>query len=257
MLKNRIIPILTFNGFALVKTKQFGSSPRMVGNPAQSARVFNSRGVDELAFVDIFASRQSRKINQRIVGDVLKECFMPTSVGGNIDTLVDIESMLEIGADKVILQHAALEQPDFLAASARVFGEQALSVALDVFPVAGGYKVRQGDTDDRQGSPDLAIWLQRLSNAGAGEFIITAIDHDGMMQGYDLSLGRLAADATNKPVVLSGGAGDPSHFLDLFQGTGIRAAAAASMFYFTRHTPQDVKVCLDTAGIPVRLRKRE
>ena len=101
MLKIRVIPILTYNGFALVKTKEF-KNPRMLGNPVQAARVYNSRGVDELVFVDIFASKQGRKINLKIAKEVIKECFMPVSIGGGIDSLEGIKNLLQIGADKVI-----------------------------------------------------------------------------------------------------------------------------------------------------------
>ncbi|PIW02797.1 MAG: hypothetical protein COW40_18260 [Cytophagales bacterium CG17_big_fil_post_rev_8_21_14_2_50_40_13] len=107
MLKLRIIPILTFNGFALVKTKQFGN-PRMVGNPVQTARVYNARGVDELVFLDIFASTQQRKLNLKLIGDVIKECFMPVAIGGGINTLEDINDLLQIGADKVVIKAKAL-----------------------------------------------------------------------------------------------------------------------------------------------------
>ena len=109
MLKIRIIPILTFNGFALVKTKQF-LNPRMVGNAVQAARVYNSRGVDELIFVDIFASKQNRKINLKIAKEVVKECFMPVGLGGGVDTLDDINSLLKIGADKVIIKRMCYVQ---------------------------------------------------------------------------------------------------------------------------------------------------
>ena len=105
MLKVRIIPILTFNGFALVKTKQF-ANPRMVGNPVQAARVYNSRAVDELAFIDIFATQQNRKINLKIAQDVIKECFMPVAIGGGITSVEDINDLLKIGADKVIIKTA-------------------------------------------------------------------------------------------------------------------------------------------------------
>jgi cyclase len=103
MLKVRIIPILSFNGFALVKTKNF-KQPRMLGNPVQSARVFNDRMVDELVFLDIYASKQNRKINLKLVSDVLKECFMPVSVGGGIESIEDINDLLKIGADKVVIK---------------------------------------------------------------------------------------------------------------------------------------------------------
>ena len=113
MLKLRIIPVLTFNGFGLVKTKQF-KNPRMVGNPVQAARVYNSRGVDELAFIDITASKQKRKLNLKLVGDVIKECFMPVTIGGAVSTIEDINNLLKIGADKVVIKSAALTDLNFI-----------------------------------------------------------------------------------------------------------------------------------------------
>lgn len=117
MLKSRIIPILTFNGFGLVKTKKF-SNPRMVGNPVQAARVYNSRGVDELIFLDITATQQKRKINLKLVGDVIKECYMPIGIGGGIETIQDINDLLKIGADKVIIKTKALTDKEFIKAVA-------------------------------------------------------------------------------------------------------------------------------------------
>ena len=112
MLKVRIIPILTFNGFGLVKTKNF-QNPRMVGNPVQSARVYNSRGVDELVFLDITASNQKRKINLKLVADVIKECYMPVGIGGGIESINDINDLLKIGADKVVIKTKALTNRPF------------------------------------------------------------------------------------------------------------------------------------------------
>ena len=130
MLKVRIIPILTFNGFGLVKTKQF-QQPRMVGNPVQAARVYNSRGVDELLFLDIFATKQKRKLNLKMVSDVIRECFMPVGIGGGIDNIEDIRDLLKIGADKVIIKTAAINDPDFVNKAADFFGAQCISVAVD------------------------------------------------------------------------------------------------------------------------------
>ena len=131
MLKTRIIPILTFNGFALVKTKQF-NNPRMVGNPVQAARVYNSRGVDELMFIDIFATKQNRKINLKIVKDVIKECFMPVGIGGGITTLEDINDLLQIGADKVVIKNVFFSNPEFIISAANFFGSQCISISIDV-----------------------------------------------------------------------------------------------------------------------------
>ena len=140
MLKIRIIPLLTFNGFALVKTKQF-QNPRMVGNAVQAARVFNSRGVDELIFVDIFASKQNRKINLKIAKEVVKECFMPVGLGGGVDTLEEINSLLQIGADKVIIKKKALLSPEFISKAADFFGSQCISISVDVIKKDGQYMI--------------------------------------------------------------------------------------------------------------------
>jgi cyclase len=131
MLKIRIIPVLNFNGFALVKTKQF-KNPRMVGNPVQSARIYNSRGVDELIFTDIFATRQDRNLNLKVVKDVIKECFMPIGIGGGIKTIDDINDLLQIGADKVIIKTIALKNSKFIQEASNFFGSQCISVSVDV-----------------------------------------------------------------------------------------------------------------------------
>jgi cyclase len=132
MLKVRIIPILTFNGFGLVKTKKF-TNPRMVGNPVQAARVYNSRGVDELVFVDIFASSQNRKVNLKLVADVIKECYMPVAIGGGIETIEDINNLLKIGADKVIIKTKALLDAKFIDEAVAFFGSQCISIAIDAY----------------------------------------------------------------------------------------------------------------------------
>src|SRR5687767_15081920 len=130
MLKVRVISILTFTGLGLVKTKLF-SNPRMVGNPVQSARVYNSSGVDELAFIDIYGTRQKRNFNLHLVRDVIKECFMPVSIGGGIQSIADINDLLRIGADKVIIKSNALTNPQFIKDSVDFFGSQCISISVD------------------------------------------------------------------------------------------------------------------------------
>src|ERR1700746_580058 len=130
MLKARIIPILTFNGFGLVKTKKF-TNPRMIGNPVQAAKVYNSRGVDELVFLDIFATEQNRKINLKLVKDVIKECYMPVAIGGGIQNIEDINDLLKIGADKVVIKSKALTDIEFIKESVAFFGSQCITIAID------------------------------------------------------------------------------------------------------------------------------
>jgi cyclase len=140
MLKVRIIPVLTFNGFGLVKTKRF-VNPRMVGNPVQAARVYNNRGVDELVFIDINATTQKRKINLKVVSDVIKECYMPVAIGGGIETIEDINDLLKIGADKVIIKTKALLDIDFIKKAVAFFGSQCICISIDTYCTENGYQI--------------------------------------------------------------------------------------------------------------------
>lgn len=252
MLKKRIIPILTFNGFGLVKTKSF-ANPRMVGNPVQAARVYNARGVDELVFVDIAASTQQRKLNYKLVADIMQECYMPTAIGGAVSTLEDIHQLLSIGADKVVIKTVALAQPEFVERAARQFGSQAIVVALDAQAMNGAYRLYAPHVPQLHLQATLTDALRQFTERGAGEFIVTSVAHDGQMQGYDLDLYRLAVSHTQRPVVASGGAGNPGHFVDLHSAANVSGFAAASMYHFTQYTPLDAKRALQSAGAPVRI----
>ncbi|PIQ48582.1 MAG: imidazole glycerol phosphate synthase cyclase subunit [Cytophagales bacterium CG12_big_fil_rev_8_21_14_0_65_40_12] len=249
MLKLRIIPILTFNGFALVKTKQFGN-PRMVGNPVQTARVYNARGVDELVFLDIFASTQQRKLNLKLIGDVIKECFMPVAIGGGINTLEDINDLLQIGADKVVIKAKALSDALFIKEAVRFFGSQCISIAIDASPSEGKYFIKQNEAKELISVGDF---IDQMEDCDVGEYILNATHHDGMMNGFDLDLINFVSGLTNKPIVAVGGAGNPAHFVTLFTNTTVEAVGSASIYHFTQYTPLDVKLELKKNGFPVRL----
>ncbi|MFN7302365.1 MAG: imidazole glycerol phosphate synthase subunit HisF [Bacteroidota bacterium] len=250
MLKIRIIPVLTFNGLALVKTKNF-SNPRMVGNPVQAARVFNSRNVDELVFTDIMASAQNRNINLPFVREVINECFMPVTIGGGIRTLDDINGLLKIGADKVLLKSVVLSNPGFIGEAAAVYGSQCISVSLD----ASWNKERNAYmVYNRQGMEEEAVaFASRMEEAGAGEIILSSVDRDGTMGGFDIRLVEQILSVVNIPVVAVGGASAPEDFLRLFRETTVKAAGASSMFYFTQFTSYDVKKLLNDEGYPARV----
>jgi cyclase len=248
MLKTRIIPILTFNGFALVKTKNF-SNPRMVGNPVQSARVYNSRGVDELIFLDIFASKQNRKVNLNVVRDVVKECFMPVGIGGGINSLDDINDLLKIGADKVVVKNEALKNPQFVNDAANFFGSQCISISLDAIRLNDNYFVQ----NNLGINIELSNFIKKMSDEGAGEFILNSVDNDGMMNGFDLKLINYVEKLTNLPIVCVGGGGDMSHYVELFSNTNCDSVGSSSIFHFTQFTPSDIKEKLHLIGKPVRL----
>jgi|TARA_B110000027_G_C16122199_1_gene303847 cyclase len=248
MLKSRIIPVLTFNGFALVKTRKF-SNPRMVGNPVQAARVYNNRGVDELIFLDIFATRQKRKINLKIVKEVIKECFMPVGIGGGIESLEDINNLLKIGADKVIIKNKALLSPTFIKESSNFFGSQCISISLDVTKHHGSFVIH----NDLNMHLPLIDFIKKMEDSGAGEFILNSVDNDGEMNGFDIDLVIQSEGVSSLPIVCVGGAGNLDHYAELFTKTNCDSVGSASIFHFTQYTPLDIKLKLASIGRPVRI----
>jgi cyclase len=248
MLKIRIIPVLTFNGFALVKTKQF-QNPRMVGNPVQAARVYNSRGVDELIFIDIFATKQNRKINLKVVKDVIKECFMPVGIGGGINTLDDINQLLQIGADKVIIKDVTFSNPKFINSAANFFGSQCISVSIDVIKLNNKYFVckEKGEVFE------LIDYIFMVQDLGVGEIVLNNIDNDGMMNGFDLTLFQIVSKYSKVPIVYVGGGGNLEHYASLFSETDCNAVGSSSIFHFTQFTPLDIKIKLKSISKPVRI----
>jgi len=248
MLKTRIIPILTFNGFALVKTKKF-ENPRMVGNPVQAARVYNSRGVDELIFIDIFATKQNRKINLKIAKDVIKECFMPVGIGGGISTLEDINDLLQIGADKVIIKQIALLNPSFITSAANFFGSQCICISIDVYKKNDEYLIFNQIVQNYK----MVDYINIVQELGVGEIILNNVDSDGMMNGFDANLYNIVSLIAKVPVVYVGGGGNLEHYEELFTKTTCNAVGSASIFHFTQHTPLDIKNRLKSIGKPVRI----
>ena len=248
MLKTRIIPILTFNGFALVKTKQF-NNPRMVGNPVQAARVYNSRGVDELMFIDIFATKQNRKINLKIVKDVISECFMPVGIGGGINSLDDINDLLQVGADKVIIKQVSFSNPNFISSAANFFGSQCICISIDVFKKGNEYFILNDNGD----SIKIIEYIKIVQNLGVGEIILNNVDCDGMMNGFDIELYNIVSSLVKVPIVYVGGGGNLDHYEELFSETNCNAVGSASIFHFTQYTPLDIKNRLKSIGKPVRI----
>jgi len=248
MLKFRIIPILTFNGFALVKTKRFASS-RMVGNPIQTARIYNSRGVDELVFIDIMATKQNRSPNFELISQVISECFMPVCIGGGINSIEDINKLLKVGADKVLIKTKAITDYNFIKEAVSYFGSQCISIAVDAIMVNNKYMIYQnGET-----MLEVKLFIELMNKCDVGEFVINSVRQDGTMEGYDIPLIKYVANLTNKPIIAAGGAGNPSHFINLASESTVEAFGASSIYYFTQYTPNDVKNDLNVLGFPVRL----
>lgn len=248
MLKLRIIPVLTFNGFSLVKTKQF-KNPRTIGNPIQAAKIFNNRNVDELIFIDIEATKQKRKINLGLVSKIIDECYMPITIGGGISSFEDIDNLLKIGADKVLIKSKAIEDPTFISESVQYFGSQCISIAVDVYKKNNSFYIHQNSGKNIS----LNSFILKMSDVCVGEFAVNYVDYDGMMNGFEIGLYKQIMSITKKPIIAIGGAGVPNHFVELITNGFIGGVAASSIYNFTQYTPNDIKLALNKNNILTRL----
>jgi imidazole glycerol-phosphate synthase subunit HisF len=252
MLKLRVMPTLLYKDFGLVKGVAFDSW-RRIGSAMQAVKVYNLREVDELVFLDIAASREGRPPDFGVVDELADECFMPLAVGGGIRCLDDVQRLLQVGADKVVVNTAAVESPELIGDIARRFGSQCVVVSIDARRQAHGtYEVytRAGTTPTGQ---DPVAIARQAEAAGAGEILITSIDRDGTMTGYDIQLTRLVAESVTIPVIASGGAGTYAHMAEALSEGRSSAVAAASVFHFTQQTPGEAKRYLRDHGFVVRL----
>jgi cyclase len=243
------MPTLLFKDLGLVKGVGFDSS-RRVGSVMQAVKVYNMREVDELVFLDITATREGRAPDFETVDDIADECFMPLTVGGGVASLEHVRRLLEVGADKVVICTALVETPDLVSAVAANFGSQCVVASIDVRRHPDGWEafVRCGETPTGRDPVELAREAEGL---GAGEILLTSIDRDGTMQGYDLELTSRVCEAVTVPVIASGGAGGPEDMAAALRA-GASAVAAASIFHFTQQTPLEVKRELAAQKLPVR-----
>lgn len=253
MLKKRIIPKFLIRGGRLVKARGFFNDVREAGNPVSTAKVYDSYGVDELLFVDIDATPENRVVTGSIIERVSEEVFMPFTVGGGITTLAQIETLLRSGADKVSINSSAVANPAFVTEAASRFGDQCIVVSIDYRELEGGRKVftRCGHEISEHSPVD---WALRMQDAHAGEILMSSIDRDGMMNGYDLDLIHTLADKLDIPLIASSGAGTLDHCQQALEA-GASAITISSMFIFTDHSPIKVRTYLATNGVHVRNQK--
>ncbi|MDO8553029.1 MAG: imidazole glycerol phosphate synthase cyclase subunit [bacterium] len=248
MLKTRVIPCLTVKNERLVKSVRFDHH-RNIGSYIAAVRVFNARDVDELIFLDLDA--RSHGIRPSLLREVTKECFMPVTLGGGVRTVEDMQTLLAAGADKVALNTGALETPELIDAAAKHYGSQCVAVSVDVKPINGQYEVFKTGGTENSGR-EVAAWAREAEARGAGEILLTAIERDGVMEGYDLDLIRKVSSAVRIPVIASGGAGTSLHCVEAVK-SGASAVAAASLFQYTQTTPALVKEELIRFGFPARI----
>ena len=252
MLKVRVMPTLLFKDLGLVKGIRFNSW-RRVGSVMQAVKVYNMREVDELVFLDISATREGRRADFETVDEIADECFMPLTVGGGVRTIDDVRTLLEVGADKVAINTAAVLSPALIRSVAKRFGSQCVVVSIDAKKLPDGkYEVLTHAGTQGTGK-DAVTFAREVEALGAGEILLTAIDRDGTMMGYDIQLTRSVSEAVGIPVISSGGAGNYEHMRSVLIEGRASAVAAASIFHFTQQTPLEAKRYLGERGINVRL----
>lgn len=250
MLKRRIIPTMLYSDFGLVKGESFNSW-RRTGSVIQTVKIYNMRNVDELVFFDIKATEEGREPDYQLIHDIADECFMPFSVGGGIKSVEQIRKVLLSGADKVVLNTAAIETPSLIQEASQVFGSQCIIVSLDVKFIDGEYQVFTHSGKNQVGMT-LSEAAMLAQNHGAGELLVTSIERDGTLSGYDYKLFSEAVKLVDIPVIGSGGAKDYEDMKNAFEESGVDALASAAMYHFTEQTPNEAKAYLKANGINVR-----
>ena len=251
MLKVRLIPCLDVKDGRVVKGVRFVDLVD-AGDPVEQARLYDAEGADELCFLDITASHEHRDTIYDVVAGTAEQCFMPLTVGGGVRTTDDVRKLLLAGADKVSINTAAVERPDFVTEAAGKFGTQCIVVAIDAKRV-GRERFEVFTHGGRRATGiDAVGWAKRMAASGAGEILLTSMDRDGTRLGFDIELTRAIADAVRIPVIASGGAGTLDHLAEGVTEGHAAAVLAASIFHFGIHSIAEAKASMKAAGIPVR-----
>jgi cyclase len=251
MLAKRIIPCLDVKDGRVVKGVNFVNL-RDAGDPVEQGRVYDEMGADELVFLDISATPEGHQTTVEVVRRVADEIFLPLTVGGGVRTVADMREILLAGADKISINSAAVRQPELLTAGAERFGSQCVVLAIDAKRVTEGRWEIYVDGGRTPMGIDAVEWAQRGVALGAGEILLTSMDADGTLGGYDLTLTRTIAEVVNVPIIASGGAGECQHFAEVLTQGKADAALAASLFHDNQLTIGEVKRYLRAQGVPIR-----
>lgn len=255
-LAKRIIPCLDVDKGRVVKGVNFVDI-RDAGDPVEVARKYNEQGADEITFLDITASHESRDTTYETVERMASQVFIPLTVGGGVRTVEDIRKLLNAGADKVSINTAAVFNPEFVREAAERFGSQCIVVAIDAKQVSAEGEPPRWEIFTHGGRKptglDAVDWAKKMVEMGAGELLLTSMDRDGTKVGFDLGLTRAISDAVIVPVIASGGVGELQHLADGVTQGGADAVLAASIFHFGQHTIPEAKQFMHDKGIEVRL----
>lgn len=251
-LTRRVIPCLDVTDGRVVKGVSFVNL-RDAGDPVELAARYNAEGADELVFLDITASSDSRSTMIDVVARTADQVFIPLTVGGGVRSVADMRQMLGAGADKVSVNTAALADPDLIARGADVFGRQCIVVAIDARRRTDGSGWDVFTHGGRKpAGRDVVEWAIEATGRGAGEILLTSMDRDGTGEGYDLLMLEAVGQAVNVPVIASGGAGTLEHLVEGLQPGRADAVLAASIFHFGQFRIEDAKRYLADNGLPVR-----
>ena len=231
MLNPRVIPCLLLKDTGLVKTIKF-KKPIYIGDPLNAVKIFNEKEVDELVFLDIIATTKNRKPFFELISKIATECFMPFAYGGGIREIEDVKQIFHLGAEKIIINSYAVENPAFISTVSQLFGRQSIIISIDAKKdLLGRYRIFTHG--GRRGTNlDPAQFAIKMEKMGAGEILLTSIEKDGTMQGYDLKLIKKVAQAVSIPVIACGGAAKLTDFSAAVKEANAAAVAAGAMFVF-------------------------
>jgi cyclase len=250
MLKRRIGALLPVIDGLVVRSTAFNHY-LPIGKPAIAIEFLNQWGIDEIIMLDIAASKNQKVISSTMVAQAGKKCFVPLAVGGGVNNIEDVDSLIHHGADKIVLNQVLMNNEGFLETVAKRYGDQCAVACIDVTRVDGQFRVFNHLTNSIS-QKDVVEWSHQLQERGAGELLIQAVDRDGAYSGFDEQLYQRVCDRVSVPIIAVGGAGSPEHFVSIFKNTNVSAACAGNYFHFSEHSVATLKSHLIHSGVNIR-----
>jgi cyclase len=229
MLKTRVMPCLLLRESKLVKTVKF-DKPDYIGDPINAVMIYNEKEVDELIFLDITVTVDNKKPPFKIISEIATECFMPFTYGGGIDSIDDMTEIFSLGVEKIAINSHAVKEPSFITKAAELFGSQSVVASIDVKKIGGSYRVFT-HSGRRDSGLDPVQWAKTVESLGAGEILLTSIDRDGTMEGYDTEIIKKVSEVVSIPIIVCGGAGRIEDFAKAV-AAGASAVAAGSLVVY-------------------------